>query len=184
MKKIIFSFVSIISVVAIVSGTAYSLFFSTPNISGITFSTGSVELLIGDTSSFGTSYSPGNYLFENMLPGDIITKTFSLKNNSFSNVSMDISAKMGVGQTETSADSWTLLKDKIQIRFSNDVGTTLSTWKTLSQIQTTAVDFDSGLAKNAVRSYKFEVQLDPTSDETVSGEGLSGVSFIFTGTQE
>lgn len=184
MKKIYLSIFAVFIVLILVTGAAYSLFFSTSSISGITFSTGTAGLLVGDGESFDTSWSPGNYLFENLIPGgSVISRDFSLKNNSSSDISMYLSVKLGVGYTETSDNSWDELKEVIQIRIVNNIGTS-SSWHTLDNFSTTGINFDTGLAQNEHRDYKFEVKLSDTATNSSSGKGIHSVSIVFTGEQQ
>ena len=184
MKNIYLSIFAIFFVLILVTGAAYSLFFSTSSISGITFSTGSAGLEVGDGDSFSNNWSPGNYLFENLVPGgSVISRDFSLKNNSSSDMTMNLSAKLGVGYTETSENSFDELKDVIQVRIISGVGDS-SSWHTLNNFLNTGINFDTGLALNEHRDYKFEVKLSDTATNTASGKGLQSVSIVFTGEQQ
>lgn len=183
MKKIYFSLIAIFLVVVFVSVTAYSLFFSTASISGVTFSTGSASLLVGDGTSFQTNWSPGTFLFENMVPGgSAIVKDFSLKNTSASDIAMNLSAKLNSSYTESPVGAWDALKTMILVRITSGVGSTNS-WHTLDDFKTTGISFDTGLAKNTSRDYHFEVKLSDSADNTASGKGLSSVTIDFTGEQ-
>lgn len=173
---------AIFLVIIFVSYAAYSLFFSTASISGVTFSTGSAALLIGDGITFDTDWAPGNFLFENMVPGgDPKVGDFSLKNNSDSDITMSLGAKLSSSYTENPVGSFDALKNDILVRVTGGIGST--EWTTLDEFNTTGINFDSGLAKDEVRDYHFEVKLSDTADNSVSGKGLQSVMIEFSGEQ-
>jgi len=174
MKKIYLATLAVFLVLGLVSVGAYSLFWPSASVSGVTFSTTSAELQVGTS---------GTFTFDNMFPGNTISHDFNLKNNSVSNISLNLSAKLGVGYTETSADSWTALRDVVFVRIYNNVGTPLSDWQSLTNFSSTGFSFDTSLPQSITRNYRFDVKLDSAATNTASGKGLQNVSIVFTGTQ-
>lgn len=174
---------AIFLVIIFVSYAAYSLFFSTASISGVTFSTSSAALQVGDGINFDTTWEPHDFLFENMVPGgDPIVKDFSLKNVSESDITMNLGAKLGSSFTESPVGSFDAIKNDILVRITQGTGSTAS-WETLDTFKSTGINFDNGLSKNESRDYHFEVKLDADADNSVSGKGLQSVVFEFSGEQ-
>lgn len=177
MKKVLFIIMIIAMAIGVgqITRAVYAMFTANAKVESVSFSTGNAELLL---------QTEDNYLFENMSPGYTNFQNFSLKNTSTSDIKMTLSAKLGADKTESTSGSWTALKEKILVRISTGVGETLTTWNSLDALNSSAINFDFGLNKDETRNYKFEVMVDSKADNEISGKGLSGLTFNFTGTQE
>jgi len=184
MKKIIFSLLSLILVVGIVSASAYALFSSTATVSGLTFSTGNADLLI---SSIGTTWANTltlNPAYTNMTANFTNSQEFHLKNNSLSNIGLKVSAKLSESAPVNSPAAWTAIGGKINIAFEKYNGTdwTNLVSGTLSQWKDTGFDLET-LALNTSQKYRITVTTNALGDAD-AGQTLSNLSLSFLGTQE
>lgn len=185
MKRIIFSVLAIAMAIGLTTGAAFALFSSTATVSGVTFSTGNAALKVYDNAGGWTSsYNPGNFLFQNMFPGYTNSVKFTLYNNSSSNISMKLNAKIADGVTENPAGSWDILKDVVLVRFLDSSSSPLTGWASLNYWNTTGAQFDTGLAQNTTRDYYVDVMIDSSVGNTISGKELTAMKFDFLGTQE
>lgn len=184
MKKIFPSLLLIALVVASVTASAFALFSSTTHVNGLTFSTGNADLQISSDGSTWASTLTLNPAYTNMAVGFSNTQTFYLKNNSLSNINLNIFTKIIDGNIDNNASSWGIIGDKINVSFEKFDG---STWTslvsgTISQWKDTGFDIDS-LAFNTSQKYRLIVTTSAL-ENTDAGQVLSDLSFNFTGTQE
>jgi len=183
MKKIFSSFLLIALVIASVSLSAYALFSSTANVGGLTFSTGNADLQI---SSVGTTWANTLSLdsaYTNMAVGFSNAQTFYLKNNSLSNIGLNIFAKIIDNNPDNNASSWGFIGNKIKVAFQKYNGnnwTDLSS-NTLSDWKNPSSNLDT-LSVGSTQKYQIIVTLD-SADNSDVGKSLSDLSFQFTGTQ-
>jgi len=184
MKKIIFSFLSIILVLGVVSVSAYALFSSTATVSGLSFSTGNANLQISaDGTAWNSSFElASNYT--NMAPGFSDSQDFYLKNTSLSNINLKIHTKVIDNSPAANSSAWNVIGSKIIVTFQKQNG---AVWNdlasgSLSQWQSTGFEFDT-LALDNSQKYQMLVTLDGIDDGDTS-QTLSGLSFQFVGTQQ
>ena len=171
---------------AVVTTSAAALFSSTATVSGVTFSTGNATLQVWNktTSTWVSDFTPSDFLFQDMYPGYSTFQTFSLMNNSTSNIKLTLNAKLHNGATQDPSNSWETLKDKVEVRFANSGGSGLTGWATLNYWNTTGHNFDTGLAKGEHRWYRIEVRVAAGAGNEISEKHLTNMQFDFTGTQE
>jgi hypothetical protein len=184
MKKVFSSFLLIALVIASVSLSAYALFSSTANVSGLTFSTGSADLQIStDGSSWSNSVSLPS-LYENMAPGFTSSQSIYLKNVSLSNINLDVFTRLVDSSPTANEAAWDIIGHKIIVSFQKLVD---STWTdialgSLSQWKDTGFTLDS-LAVNSPQNYRMLVSLSGIENADAS-QVLSDLSFNFVGTQQ
>ncbi len=194
MRKILFGFLGIMMVVAVVAGTARALYFSTATVGGVTFATGNADLKAWNGSEWVTDYTPSNLLFSNMFPGyggtgaNETTSTkyvaFTLRNMSTSAISLDVVGKLLPGGVENPAGSWNVLKDKVYVAVVLPDWTAGTGWHTLNEWYITGDALPGGpLAQNSQREYRFYVRVDGTAGNEISGFSVSNMVYEFTGTQ-
>jgi len=73
-KKIILSLLTIVMVLAVVTGATYGIFSSTASVTGNTFATGILEIRVNGQPSIA------GFNFGNAAPGDSVQKVFTLQN--------------------------------------------------------------------------------------------------------
>lgn len=203
MRKILFGFLGIMMVVAVVAGTARALYSTTATVGGITFASGNADIKVSDGGDWKDNISNSVFDFANMYPGygvnPNITKDFYIKNSSSSNIGLDLKAQL----TGVPATWGNQLSYAIQLGFVNadDLSQTTG-WVSLMQWQAGARTLPGGsLAQTGERHYKVYVRIPYNygDDDTgyapgwyvagvvvgneISGQTLNGLTFTFTGTQ-
>lgn len=184
MKKIISSFLLIALVIASVSLSAYALFSSTANVSGLTFSTGSANLQIStDALTWSSSVSLPS-LYTNMTPDFTSSQSIYLKNVSLSDIGLNVHTQLIDSSATTNGVAWDTIGDKIIVSFQKSVD---STWTdlvsgSLLEWRDNGFSFDT-LALNSSQYYRMIVSLIGIENAD-AGQVLSGLSFNFVGTQE
>lgn len=184
MKKIFSSFLLIALVIASVSLSAYALFSSTANISGLTFSTGSADLQISTTDSNWSNTVSLPPLYENMAPGFTSTQNIFLKNVSLSDINLNVYTQLIDSSPTANGAVWDIIGEKIIVTFQKLVD---STWTDIAsgpllQWRDSGFNFDT-LSRNISQNYRMQVSLNGIENED-SSQVLSDLSFNFTGTQE
>jgi hypothetical protein len=184
MKKIIFSFLTILLVIGTVSASAYALFSSTATVSGLTFSTGNANLQISrDNIVWGDSVDlPAAYT--DMAPGFFNSEEFYLKNISLSNIGLKITTKLFDNSSVANSSAWNVIGDKIIVEFQKQDGLIWISLASgsLAQWQSTGFDLDS-LTLNTSQKYRMLVTIENVGDEDAN-QTLSDLSFQFLGTQQ
>jgi len=172
--------------IAVVTTSASALFSSTATVSGVTFSTGNANLQVWNGATWVSDYNPGNFLFQNMFPSYAGSQTFYLKNNSTSNITLGINAKIRNGAAEDPSGSWNVLKDVVQVSFFDvDMAASATGWASLSYWNTTGANFlTAGISKGAQRQYRVDVRVVGSAGNEISNKSLADMKFDFTGTQQ
>lgn len=189
MRKILTGFLGILVVVSIVGGSAYALFTSTATVSGVTFATGNANLQVGSNgSTWASALNLSNNYFKNLYPLQKTYYAFNLKNNSSSDIALNLTAKLrdGVGQKNTG--DWDKLKSKISVAFDYWDGSiyqpagfaTLAQWNSPGNYSL----LSGSLPKGANRWYRFHVNVADGTSTEMANAGIYNVVFEFTGTQE
>lgn len=186
MKKITLSILAIAMTLAVVATSASALFSSTATVSGVTFSTGNATLQVWNGSAWVADYNPGNFLFQNMFPSYTGSQMFYLKNNSTSNITLGINAKIRNGATENPSGSWDVLKNVVEVSFFDvGMGASASGWASLNYWNTTGANFlTAGIAPGAQRQYRVDVRVIGSAGNEISNTSLTNMKFDFTGTQQ
>lgn len=171
-------------VIASVSLSAYALFSSTANVSGLTFSTGSANLQISTDASIWSSSVSLPSLYENMTPDFTSTQNIYLKNVSLSDIGLNVYTQLIDSSPATNEAAWNIIGSKIIVSFQKLVD---SNWTDLAsgsllEWRDTGFNFDS-LALNSSQEYRMLVSLSGI-DNADAGQVLSNLSFNFVGTQE
>lgn len=193
LKKIIAGIIGVLAIMAVTAGTAYAIFSTTATVSGITMSTGSASLDIRDSgtetpvtwSSYATFLSGR---LQNLYPGKVDYTTMLFKNNSSSDIGLNLSAQL----TGISGDGWGYLYDKILMVVVKDNGGIYSSdnvpdgnagWHTLGEWSSSSIRFGEVLAHGDPRdTYKVFIKVLDSADNTIAGKSFSG-NLVFTGTQ-
>ena len=183
MKKIFPSLLLIALVVASVTASAFALFASTTHVNGLTFSTGNADLQISSNGIAWASTLTLNPAYTNMAVGFSNTQTFYLKNNSLSNINLNIFTKIIDGNIDNNASSWGIIGDKINVsfeKFDGSVWNNLSS-NTLSDLKNPGYSLEA-LSVGSTQKYQIVVTTSNLDNNDV-GQSLSDLSFQFTGTQ-
>lgn len=184
MRKIVFSFLTIFSVIGVVAGSAYALFSSTATVNGLTFSTGNADLQLSTDGSLWSNTLDSFPSYTNMSTGFQSTQEFYLKNNSLSNIGLEIFVQLLDNNESGNSTAWPIIGDNIIVNFQMfdglnwvDLATnTLSYWK--------ESDYSFGsLAYDSSQKYRMTVSLDGLADED-AGQTLSDLNLQFVGTQQ
>lgn len=193
MKKILLSILAIALTVGTVSASAYALFSDTATVGGMTFTSGNADVQVALDKLGGATYETGfansvnfwgalnSKLFGNMYPGFQEWGYFRIKNNSASNITLNLTGQLRNGVT----GNWDALKDKIQIRITKEDGSDLTGWVTLSDWNSTPRSLGSLPKSETPSTYRIYVQIprDGVGNE-IAGKTLSDVNFDIVGTQQ
>jgi predicted ribosomally synthesized peptide with SipW-like signal peptide len=193
MKKILFSILAIALTVGLVSGTAYALFSDTATVGGMTFTSGNADVQVALDIKGGVTYETefknsvnfnsvlNEYLFGNMFPGFDENGYFRIKNNSKSDIILNLTGHLKSG---VSGD-WDVLKDKIQIKITKEDGSFLTDWYTLNQWNSSPRSLGSLPKNEDGLTYRIYVRIpkDGVGNE-IAGKTLSSVNFEIVGVQQ
>lgn len=184
MKKIYSSLLLIALVIASVSLSAYALFSSTANVSGLTFSTGSANLQIStDASTWSSSVSLPS-LYENITPDFTSTQNIYLKNVSLSDFGLNVFTQLIDSSPDENEAAWSVIGSKIIVSFQKLVDLSWNDIASGSLLEWRDDGFNFGsLPHNSSQDYRMQVSLSGI-DNADAGQILSGLSFNFVGTQE
>ena len=201
MKKILYGFIGLFLVIGIVAGTAYAIFTTSANVTGVVLGTATPGLhlcdsQLGNPSGCAASYTfPTNNPFGPLVPGGEDYAEFFLKNISSEGLiaggnvlNLDLSAKITYAE-----GNWDELKDAILMRIC--VHTTLpnvshcdvtqaTEWKSLAQWNSTGFALLGGpLGQGVTKGYTVMYRLPSYFDNAVAGYQIENMTIVFTGTQ-
>ncbi len=179
-KRILFSLVSICSVVGMVGGTALAAFTSTASNAGNTFGSGSLTLSIN--TALGSLSTPV-FTVTNAAPGDVTpVQTLDLKNEGSVTATTVNLTSIGLTGNALLADNLTL---DLTVDTNNsgvlDAGDTTTTGHLSSAATWTNVPVGS-LAGGANRKVFAKITFDAAAPNTVQGVS-AGFSFNFLASQ-
>lgn len=185
MKKIVISILAIVLTVGVVSSSAYALFSSNVNVSGITFSTGNADLVLydGGTDMLISDFIPslnGSNKLKSLYPGFRDYTNVDFYNNSASDIGLNLKMRL------TSADgSWGDLNNKIYVAITpKGVEPTGADWHTLSAWNAAPISFGTVLDHDGLRdSYRVSFAVDDNAGNEIAGKSMPNVTFVVTGTQ-
>jgi hypothetical protein len=191
MKIIIFSLLVITLTLGAVATSAYALFSSQATVSGLTFSTGNADLKIYSSGTWGNDWDLNDSIFKNLYPMSSVYQQFRLKNNSSSNISLALSAKL-LDNPLIDQTSWNVLKDKIEVSFQEYDGVS---WESSPQIleylplsvwNNPGSELGTTLAPGVSNYYRMLVRINDFDDPNnlLPNKSISGLTFQFTGTQQ
>lgn len=180
MNKILAGIIGIVTVLSVVSVSAYALFSAQATVSGITLNTGTASLLVGAGTGTPTSSSVVLNVSDTLIPGESpIAQPFTLRNSS-DDVDFTLTAKL----TSAGGD-WGTLSNLIEAGVyvqGNDPSTAV--WNTLANWNASDVALPGGtLANEQQRTFFVMYRLSNSATESVAGQSLTNITFVFTGTQ-
>jgi len=194
MKKVIFPIVSIFAVVALVTGTAYALFSDDVQVNGVYLATGEANLKIsknGVNFTNGPLESGSDFNFTDLYPGYTSpAQHFWLRNDGV--VDLDVE---GMLDNVTLGEDWDALKDVVIVGVSptDNPDNSNAVWGTLREWKNDGVVLPSNqLDVDEVTDYRMFVRVPLTIGEgddeeeignEIADKSLTGMSFVFTGTQ-
>lgn len=194
MNKIIAGILGTLLTIGVAGGAVYAVYTSQATAAAVVFETGNANLQLWNGSGWVTTWSPSNFIFSGMYPGyggsgvDETNSTqyqqFFLKNLSTSDISLDVTAKLRDGVTESPPGAWDVLKDKVYVAVLLPDWSGGTGWHTLNEWNTTGYSLPGGsIAQNVQREYRFYVRVDGSVGNEISGQSLSAIQFDFNGTQ-
>lgn len=192
MNKIYTGVVTLVAVMAVVAGSAYALLTDTATISGVSFSTGTADLRIGNGSPGGTDnldlsalpsfkVSPG-------ASGDIVTAADPLNLYNYSTDDFNLSVHAQITSWSSSAGNWSALANGVYVRVHSVADSSMSSWVTLQQAYDTGIDLPGpsipfGAYPNNKQGYTIEYSVDSALGNEVAGANLENIVITLTGTQ-
>lgn len=193
MKKVIFSLISILTAVSIVSASAFALFSDTAELRGITFATGNADLLVGVNSNDLRETYPvlaSDFQFLELAPGKNNIdnpQPMVLKNNSSSPIKLSVNGKLNNLFSQIPAGSFNLLKDVVKMAVvdsNNSLQPTdwhsLNDWVATEQVILTDAN---ALNQGEIRNFNVYVMVDESASNNISGKTLANIKFDLIGTQ-
>lgn len=184
-------------VVLSVSGAALALFTDTASIKGITFATGTVDLLVGPSPTDlrqNWAVLGSDFQFLNLFPGYTNLSTpqkMSLKNNSSVGLNLKIDGKIDNLFSQIPPGSFNVLKDVVYmgvidtddaspVDISDPRMFTLNEWVSTSH---EIVDNANALTPGEIENYNVIVMVDPAATNSISNKVLANLKFDLIGIQ-
>lgn len=198
MKKILFGFLGIAIVAAVVSASAYALFSSQATETGITITSGSANLMIGNgTPNHATTVNGSaiNAALANVYPGYTFNQPTSapldLFNTSSANIDLSVTAQI-TSWTSTQGN-WSDLANDVSAQVCNiTTGTPVcGNWYTLQQWHDYALGLPGapipptggGYGNGGKASYVMNFKVNSNAGNEIANTNLSNMTITFTGTQ-
>jgi hypothetical protein len=181
MKKILFGFLGIMMVVAVVASSARALFFSTVNINNVAISSGNanLEFSLSSNGPWTSDFTFVPWIAENIAPGYENHATFYVRNNSSADIDLKLSALLKVARGDWGPfNLWTT------VWVGDSTGTTGSGYHTLTEWATTpgidlGITVPHGGTPQAMGLY-LKVSID--ADNSFANKWIS-TDWTITGTQ-
>lgn len=172
MKKIFFSLLSILIVVAGVAGSGFAVFSASSNVDSASFTTGTAVLLYSaDGQSWTNHYTFANAFATNVYPGYTQSATFWLNNTSTAPISLGIAAQL----VSATGDFQTLAP--VAHVTINGVDHTLQDWNTNPQ------NLNMVLPPNTPTQVNVTFSIPATAGNEIAGKTVS-TNWVVTGTQQ
>ncbi len=208
MKKILLSVLAITLTVGLVSGAAYAVFTDTAEVNGIAITAGNADLKVKHDN--GNYYDNVNLSmdFSNIYPSWRGGRRLTVKNDSLSNIGLDVAAKMTdfTEKPDNGIYDWDVLRHRIQMAIveyssgtqaqyainDNDPSNsghggylestdwqTLNTWRHGTPMEIT----DDAISQNGYGHFVVWVQVDENVDNVIAEAALTNIELELTGTQ-
>jgi hypothetical protein len=156
----------ILILIAVVSGAAYALFTDTAEVKGISFSAGNADLQFSvDGGSWGDSYTFDSLIEENVYPGYKDYAEFWVKNDSDSEIDLELSAQI-VSQSNTTG--WNALKNVAKVWIGDETGTDGVGYNTLQWWSAVKRDLDVTLGYNEGMKMRVYLEIPSTADNSIA----------------
>lgn len=192
MNKILSGFVGLLSLLVIVSVSAYALFTTQVTVTGGVLGTGTAGLEIA--ANFNGDWTPQAasldlneaYIANALYPGQSDWGHVKLINESDPGVDMNLQARL----TSAGGD-WGVLKDVLEMRVREYTGDGVTDtfggstpWMNLSDWNSADRNLPGNpLLANDEQEYWIEVRLPASADDSVKGKTITDIAFEITGTQ-
>jgi hypothetical protein len=198
MKKILYGFIGLFLVIGIVAGTAYAIFTTSANVTGVVLGTATPGLVLCDSiggvaQNCAAAFTFPDDPFGPLVPGGEDWADFFLKNNSNGGTTSGILLPLNLSATIPSAGGdWGALADAVEMKVclydatpANHCYTpTATAWKTLAQWNSGDTELPGNpLLQGATQRYTVLFRLPSWFDNTVAGKTITDMTVTFKGTQ-